>query len=62
VEFAASRRARKFLQESNLVSPHEAKGVDAVLDAAALTYVAAAAAAVSQLLYYVMLLGGGRRD
>ena len=39
----------------------EIKGVNKVLDAAALTYVAAAVAAVGQFLYYVLLLGGGRR-
>ena len=36
-------------------------GVNAVLNAAALTYVAAAAGAVLQLLYWVSLLSG-RRD
>ena len=39
----------------------EIKGVDKVLDAAALTYVAAAVAAVGQFMYYVLLMGGGRR-
>ena len=37
------------------------EGVNKVLDAAALTYVAAAVAAVGQLLYYVFMLTGGRR-
>ena len=39
----------------------EMKGVEKVLDAAALTYVASAVAAIGTLLYYVMLLTGGRR-
>ncbi len=39
----------------------EAKGVDKVLDAAALTYVEAAVSAIGTLLYYVFLLVGGRR-
>ena len=37
-------------------------GVNAVLDAAALTYVAAAIQALSTLLYYGMLLTGMSRD
>jgi Zn-dependent membrane protease YugP len=37
------------------------KGVNAVLDAAALTYVAAAIQAITTLLYYAFLLLG-RRD
>jgi Zn-dependent membrane protease YugP len=41
----------------------EMGGVNAVLDAAALTYVAAAIQAISTLLYYVFLLTGrSRRD
>jgi Zn-dependent membrane protease YugP len=61
VEFDASRRAKRNLRDLNLVSSAEASGVSAVLDAAALTYVAAAAGAVLQLLYWVTLLSG-RRD
>ncbi len=63
VEFDASRRAKKLLAEYSLISPHDAKGVAGVLDAAALTYVAAAAAALLNLLYFLLrsgLLGGGR--
>jgi Zn-dependent membrane protease YugP len=52
---------KRSLSELGLVSASDAKGVDAVLDAAALTYVAAAAGAVLQLLYWVSLLTG-RRD
>jgi Zn-dependent membrane protease YugP len=63
VEFNASKRAKVLLNSTGILAPEEAKGVDKVLDAAALTYVAAAVAAVGQLLYYVLLLtGGGRRD
>jgi len=63
VEFNASARARRLLAESGLLaSEEETRGVNAVLDAAALTYVAALATAVLQLLYYVLLIGGiGRR-
>jgi Zn-dependent membrane protease YugP len=38
------------------------KGIDAVLNAAALTYVAAAAQAVSTLLYYGFILTGLRQE
>jgi len=55
VEFDASRRAKRHLTELGLVSPRERDGVNAVLDAAALTYVAAAATAVLNLLFYVSL-------
>ena len=61
VEFDASRRAKKLLAGNGILIGDEIKGVDKVLDAAALTYVAAAVAAVGQFLYYLLLLGGGRR-
>jgi uncharacterized protein len=62
VEFDASRRAKKLLVGNGILIGEEVKGVDKVLDAAALTYVAAAIAAVGQFAYYaVLLLGGGRR-
>ncbi len=61
VEFDASKRAKKLLVNNGILIGDEIKGVDKVLDAAALTYVAAAVAAVGQFLYYLMLIGGGRR-
>jgi hypothetical protein len=63
VELNASARARTLLRESGLVQgAEETGGVNAVLSAAAFTYVAALAAAVLQLLYFTGLLGGmGRR-
>lgn len=63
VELNASKRARKLLQSSGLIATRkEQKGVNQVLNAAALTYVAAVATSVLQLLYFVSLAGGmGRR-
>lgn len=61
VEFDASKRAVAMLHGSGLISPIEEKGVRAVLQAAALTYVAAAAQAISTILYYVFMLRGSRR-
>jgi len=62
VELNASRRARVMLQRNGLVSATEMEGVNAVLNAAALTYVAAAAQSLSNMLYYAFILFGGRRN
>jgi hypothetical protein len=64
VELNASARAKRLLVESGLIrGPEEQRGVNHVLNAAALTYVAALVTAVMQLLYYLtLILGmGGRR-
>lgn len=58
VEFDASRRARQLLVSRGVLVSQEMQGVNAVLNAAALTYVAAAAQAISTLLYYAFLLMG----
>ena len=62
VEFDASARAMRALQEERLVTPDELRGVRSVLTAAALTYVAAAAMSVLQLLRMLMLANMRRRD
>jgi len=64
VEFDASRRAKALVSEYGIVTMEERKGVDAVLNAAALTYVAAAITTLLTLLYYLQRAGllGGRRD
>jgi Zn-dependent membrane protease YugP len=63
VEMNASARAKEMLVASGLiVGQEEMRGVNRVLNAAALTYVAALVTAVLQLLYWVSLvLGMGRR-
>lgn len=62
VEFDASNRAKKLLVNQGVLSSQELDGVNNVLNAAALTYVAAALQALSTLLYYVFLLMGSNRD
>jgi uncharacterized protein len=62
VEFNASARAREMLARNRLVTPQEADGVRAMLNAAALTYVAGAAQAVAQLLYWVLAIAGMSRS
>jgi Zn-dependent membrane protease YugP len=60
-ELNASSRAMALLTSSGLiVGIEEQKGAKAVLNAAALTYVAFVAQVLLQLLYYVILLTGGR--
>jgi Zn-dependent membrane protease YugP len=63
VEFDASNRAKAVLASTGIVSTaEEAQGVEKVLGAAAMTYVAAAAGSLIQLLYLVMQVMGARRD
>jgi len=61
VEFDASGRAMRALQEEGLVTSDELRGVRSVLTAAALTYVAAAAMAILQLAR-MLLLANARRE
>jgi Zn-dependent membrane protease YugP len=60
VEFNASRRASAQLGELGIVGAGEQEGVNKVLRAAALTYVAGALAALSLLLYYALIFFGNR--
>ena len=56
VEFDASKRAKVILQQMGIIQPGgEAAGVNAVLNAAALTYVAAFVAALGNLAYLLLL-------
>ncbi len=61
VEFNASGRAVRLLDELGILSGSEVSSTRKVLSAAALTYVAAAAASILQLLRLVILFGGRRR-
>ena len=62
VELNASARARELLANSGLIrGEDEQRGVNQVLNAAALTYVAALVTAILQLLYYANLVFGRRR-
>ena len=64
VEFDASSRAKQLCVANGIVSPQEREGIDRVLNAAALTYVAAAVSTLLTLLYFLLRSGllGGRRD
>lgn len=61
VEFNASNRALRILEESGVLVGEELKGSTKVLRAAALTYVAALATSVLQLLRLVILTRGNSR-
>ena len=61
VEFDATKRAKQLLVTEGILAPQEMTGVNKVLDAAALTYVAAALQALMTMAYYAWLLMG-RRD
>lgn len=55
VEFDASKRAKVILQQMGIIQPGgEASGVNAVLNAAALTYVAAFVAALGNLIWLIL--------
>ncbi len=63
VEFNASARAKELLYATGIIqTEEERRGVNQVLNAAAMTYVAGLITAVLQLLYFVFLVGGRRRD
>ncbi len=62
VEFDASKRAKLLAVEYGIIYPQERQGVDKVLNAAAMTYVAAVVSSVLTLLYFLLRAGllGGR--
>lgn len=63
VEFDATARAKRVVGQLGLVGPGEqTSGMNKVLDAAALTYVAAFVSAFAYFAYYLLQASGGRRD
>ena len=64
VEFDATARAKELVVSNGIVTMQEREGMDRVLNAAALTYVAAAVSTLLTLLYFLMRAGllGGRSD
>ena len=61
VEFNASNRALRILEESGMLGSSELSGASKVLRAAALTYVAALLSSMLQMLRLVMLVQSGER-
>ena len=63
VEFNASNRAKRLVVEAGIVGHQEREGIDKVLNAAAMTYVAAFVTSLLTLLYFLNRAGllGGRR-
>lgn len=61
VEFNASRRALRILEDTGILTSEELPAGDKMLRAAAMTYVAAAASSIFQLLRLLSIAGGGRR-
>ena len=62
VEFNASRRAIRAIQEAEILTASELHGAKKTLKAAAMTYLAATAVAFAQLLRLIILFGGRRRN
>lgn len=64
VEFDASNRAKRLGVEYGIVIQQERAGMDRVLNAAAMTYVAAAVSSLLTVLYFLARAGllGGSRD
>ncbi len=62
VEFDASSRALKILEQQNMLPKQELDGGRKVLRAAAMTYVAALASSMLQLLRLIILANNRRRD
>jgi len=63
VELNASSRAKQLLADAGIVAGEDERGgVNSVLNAAALTYVAGLASAIMQLLYFASMVSGRSRD
>lgn len=62
VEFNASTRAKNLMLSEGIIWNDEKHGVNKVLGAAALTYVAAALISVLELLKYILIFFQGTRE
>ena len=62
VEFDATARAKRIVVEAGIIYPEERVGMDKVLNAAAMTYVAAVVTTLITLAYYVFRAVSGMRD
>ena len=62
VEFNASSRALKKIEEYGIVDKEEHSGAKKMLTSAALTYVAGVLSALMEILRYVLIIAGRRRD
>lgn len=62
VEFNASRRAMRAIEDGELLTTEEQRGARKTLTAAAMTYVAATAVSLAQLLRLLVLFGRRRDD
>lgn len=62
VEFNASRRAIRAIEDGEILTTEEQKGAKKTLTAAAMTYVAATAVALAQLLRLLVIFGRRRDD
>ena len=56
VEFDASKRAKDIILKDGMINDKEKKGVDAVLNSTALTYVAAVVSSMLEILYLLIQL------
>ena len=62
VEFNASSRAKDLIVAEGIINSSEEYGVQKVLNAAALTYVASTLYAILEITRYIMIFTGMRRD
>ena len=62
VEFDATARAKQIVVEAGIIYPEGRVGMDKVLNAAAMTYVAAVVTTLLTLAYYVLRAFSGMRD
>ena len=61
VEFNASRRAIRAIEDAQLLTAEEQRGAQKTLKAAAMTYVAAMSVALAQLIRLILIFGNRRR-